>query len=1130
MRISRFHSAILAFTFLVLVGSLAFVGIPTVGAQTSNGAVIGAVTDPSGSAVAGATVTATSHETGAARVTTTNSDGDYRIESVLPGTYDVSASAVGFDTSVEKNLVVPGTSIITANVQLKVGKASEVVQVSADNSALNTDNASLEGTITSLEINNLPVGTLSPYELALTLPGVMPATQGGFSNGVNFEVGGGRSRANNFLIEGQDNNDAGITGQGLQPENLEAVEETKVLENNYTAEFGHGAGSVSNILFKSGSNQFHGAVWERAENNSLDAIDKQDHFNGVTTPTKYRENLPGFDIGGPVIHGKVFAFGSYQWDYYRSSANLAVLAIPTTAGLATLNALPADPRLANLLAAWGKLVGTVNPLNVQPSVPLGPDPTTGFDRGTVEVGTYQRNLGADTNAPELDLTGDYVMSQKDTLRLHLIRNSFMAPYDVFNFNAQLSGFDTDQSGQSYNSGIVETHVFNPHLVNDIRASYGRIGFIFGLPASTTSNPLASMPTLSITGVNGYGIPTSVPQGRFHNTYQLQDTLSWTHGTHFIKVGADLENVRVRDAIPFIFYGSIDVGDDAAATPYPGGGTFTYKALGNLIDDLAGTEFGSTVPSLTQNFGSPTARPNLYAQNYFAEDTWRPISTLSIDYGLRYEYTGAPFNTAATPYPGIDVTQIACFPSSTNSCNSRQQPVYKSWGPRVGIAYSPAVFGARKTVIRSGFGVFYDVAYTNIIDNIQATAPAAGSPTVYSSTTANKNRGTGSWFEQFATYIDLHKSPLPTNTSDPIKNRLLTPMTMHWNLDVEQELPWATSLSVSYVGERGEHLYGNTQLNPNVNNWFYGNDRVVPTRGSIVMRDNSGDSEYNGLWAQLDHKINHNFLFRASYTYAKSLDDSSEIFTFDNESSYQFSKYPTPRGTTDWGPSGYDHRQRLVLAYTWEPSVWHTEGAMQIVGNIVNRWVISGVTQFQSGSPLNVEDGYDTDGDGIGNDRPVVSNPKAPMATYAFDDSWFYGASQGTLCSGPSLWYTYLPCEVVTPSSVHWIVPAIGTHPANPVGRNTLTSPGFQEWDMNIAREFKLYENLTMQFRGELFNVFNHGGVAIQPESISPSVMNSNLITGINTDAFSNNGTNTFDDPASNIVGHRHIRVLVKFSF
>lgn len=1123
MRISRFQSAILALTLMALAGSLAFVSSPALHAQTSNGTVIGTVTDKSGGALVSAKVTITSEGTGVARETTTSEDGNYRIESVLPGTYDLSVSANGYDTSVQKGLVVPGTTVVTANVQLQVGKTAEVVSVSADNSALNTDNAEIAGTISSDEINNLPVTSLSPYELALTLPGVMPTTQGALTNGVAFQVGGGRPRANNFLIEGQDNNDAGITGQGLQPENLEAVEEVKVLEDDYTAEFGHGAGSVNNVIYKSGSNQFHGAVWERAENNSLDAIDKNDHFNGVTSQTKYRENLPGFDLGGPIIHNKLFAFGSYQWDYYRSSANLDVLSIPTTAGLATLKALPANPRLNNLLKAWGSLVGTVNPLNVQPSIPLGPDPTTGVDRGTVQVGTVQRNLGADTNSPELDLTGDYVMNPKDTLRLRLIRTSFLAPFDVFNFAGQLPGFDTDQDGQSYNSGIVETHVFNPNLVNDFRASYGRIGFTFGLPASTTSNPLAQMPTVSISDLTGYGIPTSVPQGRFHDTYQLQDAISWTHGRHFIKIGTDLENVRVRDAIPFIFYGSIGFSDDAGATPYPGGGSFTYHGLANLIDDYG----GPSSDEVTQNFGSPTARPNLYAQNYFVEDTYKPISTLSIDAGLRYEYTGAPFNTSATPYPGIDVTQIACFPSSTNNCNSKQQADFKSWGPRFGVAYSPQIFGMRKSVVRAGFGVFYDVAYTNIIDNIQGTAPAAAAPAVFSVTSANNNRGTAAWFEQFA---GLNKNPLPTNTSDPIKNKLLTPMTMHWNLDIEQELPWASNFSISYVGERGEHLYGNTNLNPFVNDWFSGS-RVVPSRGSIVMRDNSGDSEYAGLWAQFDHKIAHGLLFRASYTYAKALDDASEIFTFDNESSYQFSKYPTPRGTTDWGPSAYDHRQRLVLAYTWQPPVWHTEGGMQVVGNIVNRWIIAGITQFQGGSPLNVEDGYDTDGDGISNDRPVVGNPKAPMASYAFDDSWFTGGpSTGTLCSGPSLWYTSDPCHVVSSSSVHWIIPPIATHPSNAVGRNSLYSPGYQEWDMNIAREFKLHENLTLQLRGEFFNIFNHGGVAIQPTYISPGVENTTLISGINTDAFNDNGSNTFDDPSPVIQGHRHVRIMIMFNF
>lgn len=1097
-----------------------FVGVAVASAQTSNGTVIGLITDPTGSAIVGATVTVTSVDTGAVRTTLTNDQGTFRVESVLPGVYNVSATAPGFQTTVNSGLQVPGTAIISSSMVLRVGTASDRVEVSADNAVLNTDNGQIDGTIGEQEISSLPIASLNPYELALTLPGVTSTTQGGFSNGVDFNVGGGRPRSNNFLIEGQDNNDAGIQGQGLQPGNDEAVKEVVIIENAYTAEYGHGAGSVSNLIFRSGSNQWHGAVFERLQNNSLDAIDHQDHFNGVTTQTKYRENMPGFRIGGPIIHNKLFFFASYQWDYYRSSANLDVLSIPTAAGLATLKALPANPYLTNLLKAYGPLVGTINPNDTRPAVPLGPDPVTGVDRGTVEVGTTQRNLGANDDSPELDLKGDYIIGPKDTLNLRFIRTRFTAPFDVFNFKGQLPGFDSDQDGTAYNTGIVESHLFNPNLVNEFRASYGRIGFTFGLPSSTTSNPLAALPVVEFSGINlnGYGIfPGTVPQGRFHNTYQFQDTVSWTHGKHFLKIGEDIADIRVTDSIPFNFNGIISYASDTRATtvPKPGGGTqtFTYNALSNLIDN-----FGGPNSTVTQNFGSPKARPRILSQNYFAQDTYRPVADLSLDLGFRYEYNGAPFNADGTPYPGIDISNIACFPSAGVTCNLKQKADGSQWGPRVGVAWSPEFLGnGHKTVIRSGFGVFYDVVFTNIIDNIQATAPNAASPVI---TSSGSSRGKAAWYQQFA---NLNPNPRPTNTQEPIADHLLSPRTMHWNLNLEQELPWSTTLQVGYVGERGTHLYGNTQLNPYINDTV-SLARVFPTRGSIVVRDNSGDSEYTGLWSELDHKFNHSFLFRASYTLGRNFDDVSEVFTTNNESSYQVSTYPTPRGTTDWGPSGYDHRQRLALTYIWTPATWHTDGGMKILGNIVNNWAVAGVTQFQTGSPENVEVGYDGDGNGISNDRPVLGNPKAPLNTYAFDDSWFYGVSGGTLCSGPSLWYTNNPCEVVTPDSVHWIVAPYGTQPANPVSRNSLYTKGFQQWDLNIQRSFKLHEKVTLDFRGELFNAFNHGNVDVNS-------MNTTLISGIPTDAFTgDNGSNVFDDAAPAIAGHRHARLFIRIQF
>jgi Carboxypeptidase regulatory-like domain/TonB-dependent Receptor Plug Domain len=1096
---------------------LLIAGLAVGSAQTSNGTVIGVVSDPAGNAVIGASVNVVSKDTNAVHVIKTNSEGAYRVESLQPGVYDISVSATGFETTVNKGLQVPGSMIVTANVTLKIGQVLDKVEVSADNVVINTDNGQVSGTISDLEITKLPIPSLNPYELALTLPGVLNTQQAGFSNGVNFNVGGGRPRANNFLIEGQDNNDAGIQGQGLQPSNAEAVKEVTILQDSYTAEYGHGAGSVSNMIFKSGTNRYHGSVFHRLQNSSLDALDKNAVYNGETgaDKSKYRENMPGFTIGGPIIRNKLFAFGAYQWDFYRSSTNLDLLSIPNASGLALLKQYASsNPLVANLLQAYGGLVGNLPASGQWGLIKLGPDPTTGVDRGTVQVGTIARNVPAQDNAPELDLKGSYIISPSDNLDLRYIHNTFTAPIDVWNEPGQLAGFDSDQTGGAHNAGIVYTHTFSPSVINELRLSYGRIGFTFGLPSSTTSNPLFGQPGIGVTGIQGYGIPTAMPQGRFHDTYQLQDTVTWVKGKHTWKIGADVANIRVMDQIPFNFYGSI--GYAISGSPVEvgeGEQSVKYSSLANFIDDYSGTG------SMTQNFGSPTARPNIFSQNYFVADTWRVRPDLSVNYGLRYEYGGAPFNAVGTPFPGIDENNIACWPlpvgtNTAQSCNTKEQADKSEWGPRVGVAYSPTLWGQHKTVIHAGFGVFYDVLFTNIIDNIQASAPNNSAPTIYGLGTG---RGNSAWSSNF-TQLGQYKTPHPTDTAEPIVNNLVFPRTMHWNLGVEQELPWATSLQVGYVGERGTHLYGNTQLNPFVN-YYEGGGRQYSTRGSIIARDNSVDSEYAGLWTQLDHKFSHQLLFRAAYTLGHAFDDGSEVFTTNNQSSYQFSTYPTPRGRTDWGPSAYDIRQRLVLTYVWSPSIWHAEGGMKVLSNIVNRWSVAGVTQFQTGATENVENGFDVNGDGISNDRPMLGNKQAPLTTWAVDGSWF--GVQG-LCSGPSFWNTNDACHPVNSSDVHWIVPGYDQYPLPPVGRNSMYSPGFQNWDMNISRTFKLHEGWDLDFRGEMLNIFNHGNFGIE---------NTTLTSGIVSDQFNPDfGTNYFADPYPTVTGHRHVRLFLKVSF
>jgi hypothetical protein len=594
----------------------------------------------------------------------------------------------------------------------------------------------------------------------------------------------------------------------------------------------------------------------------------------------------------------------------------------------------------------------------------------------------------------------------------------------------------------------------------------------------------------------------------------------------VKIGADISDIKVEDQVPFNFYGAISYADNATPSTLANGNQVTYTGLANLIDDFSGTATVNGAPSnVSQDFGSPIARPQLISQNYFVQDTFRVLPILSLDFGMRYEYNGAPFNAPGTPFPAVSLNNLACNPLVAGSnCSTQQQSDFTEWGPRVGIVYSPELLGQHKTVFRAGFGVFYDVLFTNIIDNIQANFPNAASDLVEPS--GNNPRGNSGWAETFAT---LNHTPDPAGTSEPIVNNLQLPRTFHWNFNIEQELPWASSFSVSYVGERGDHLYGNEVPNQFINSDDPNTNgaRVLPGQGEIEVRDNSGQSNYNGLWTEFDHKFNHQFLFRASYTFARSQDDTSEVFSGGSESSLSTLRYGTPRKETEYGLSAYDHRQRLVLAYVYTPAVWHTQGAMKLAGDVVNHWQVAGITQFQSGSPENVEAGLDINGDGIGNDRPVVSNSKAPLATFAVDDSWFngFGTSTGTLCSGPSAFQTNNPCQPVAASSVHWIVPALGTQPLNEVSRNSLIGPGFQQWDMNISRTIQLHDRFNFEVRGEFFNIFNHGEAAAGTTPI-----NTTLVTGIVTDQFENNGVNNFANPAPTVMGHRHARIFIKFSF
>jgi hypothetical protein len=874
-------------------------------------------------------------------------------------------------------------------------------------------------------------------------------------------------------------------------------------------------------VMKSGSNAFHGAIYERMSNSYLNGVDKGEVLN-KTTPTKYRENWYGFRVGGPAIRNKLFFFVSNQWDHYRSSTVGGILTLPTAAGYTVLNQYASNPQVANLLKAYSGLVGT-NSIYAT-SLSLGNDPVSGNPRGTVNFAGEQQTVGEDENSRELEATTDYIASEKDKLRFRFIQSPNLVPLDLGSFPNQLPGFYTDQHGVAYNAGIIHTHIFSPNVLNELRPAWSRIGFSFDLQPQTYANPLALSPGVSISGITGYGIPTNVPQGRFQDTYQLEDTVTWTKGSNTIKFGFDIEDQRIRDGIPFNFYGSIGYGRSTAfctggttpctsATP---GYVPSYTALGNFIDNYGGSSSSATI-----QFGSPTARPTIWVQNYYAEDSVKVAHNFTFDFGLRYEYDGAPLNYL--PYPTIDSSNPTLFNSATGYLTRWPEiPNKHDFAPRAGFNYALN----EKTVVSGGAGLFYSHLFTEVIDNAQGSAPNTAAKLTTSSAIG---RGTPNWSNAIAIVEAGSHTALPTDTVNFAVNNLKEPLTYQYNLRLQRELPAAFVLAVEYVGNRSEHQYATTEFNPYIDDYL-SSARLFSSRGRMVREDNTADSNYNSVQFEAQHKVGGGLTFRGVYTFSKLLDDGSEILTAAgnaNLSTYEEKQYPNPRGR-EYAASAFDHRSRIVVSAVYVPPTWHTSEGYRWAGALVNGWTFSGISSFQSGQPVNVEIGYDWNGDYITNDRPILLTKSAPITNWAImgnDPIFGFGLAPGTLCDGPAFYYTNDSCHPVSAANTHWVTSPGGTT-GNTVSRNYLFADHQSNTDFTLERSFKTFEHQDFMIRAEALNVFNHG---------STNSFNANLATGVpynGTDQLGNvySGAVTFDNKPITVTGNRVLRIYARYQF
>jgi outer membrane receptor protein involved in Fe transport len=1016
--------------------------VPAVSGQTSKGFVVGNITDPNGASVPKATVKATNTATGVERDTTAQDDGSYRFDAIDPGPYKIEVKAPGFKTG-SRSVVVNAAQTSDGSFTLEVGNPNEVVTVtSATGVELQTQDGARVETLGTRQITELPVLGLNPVNLVFTLPGVVEPgpLAGGFVQGTEFSVNGLRPRANNQLIDGLDNNDNSITGQFYQPVLRDGYNEVTVLQADYSAEYGRAGGAVVNVITKSGTNEFHGSVYDVIIPSKLSALSPFEKAGlGLTKKPVSIENDYGFSFGGPILKNKLFFFATIQKSPFRSSGALSSPTAPTAEGFAQLRALfppGASPNLDLYLGTIGDLRGSTGVF----LVPLG------GDRPSISFGTASRQSPQPVDDTQYLFRVDWARSSKDSIAVRYLadKQTFSNQFPTFS-TLQFPGTEVDVPSLIQNAYINYTRTFSPTTTNEFRFGYGRFNVLFNYrnPALLTA-PAQFLFGGSASRVTGVGPDPTFPQGRIFNNYQFQDTISHTMGNHTIRAGFDINVQRAKQFIPINTRGTLTFTN--SATP-------SFPAFGNFVDNFSGTQgvFAQKV------FGENTDNPNVTNQFYFVTDDWRVKSNLTLNLGLRYELYGVAQNTARFPaFCGFGV------PITTRCVVERDK---NNFAPRVSFAYTPKFWkrwlGEDLTVIRGGFAVNYDIYFNNILSNTVASSPNAIGSTLLGATAGGRGFANAS-----STLPTTPGPPNPLATQVTVTQNLHNPKTFVWNFGIQRQIPWGMVADVAYVGSRGIHLFLNEELNP-VNPAT--GVRVHPERGPVQPRTNAGDSNYHSLQTRLERGFRNGLLFRLAYTFSKAIDDvNSEVFVTSGGSS---------RGSDLLDLFGGRRADRSVATFN-VPHVFSaaflydvpTFGKNRIVRGITSGFTLSGIYRIQSGAVETAYlNGIDINGDGVAtNDRPALNNLNAPRNSVAISNDFCDVVSATGFCTN----------DFVTPialADARFVVdPTIRT---GLIGRNTLRAPTLNRLDLSLTKgiyfPFTKWEGDKLEIRVDFFNLFNH---------------------------------------------------------
>jgi hypothetical protein len=1037
----------------ILLGVIIFMccHVPRAAAQYTTGSVSGVVADPSGSVVPGASVTLKNLGTNESTNVTTSPSGAFAFPALTPGPYSITVTLTGFVTT-EVRLSVLASQSLTQHFTLKIGTSATTVCVCEGGIETPSD-ASVSTDFDPTESNDLPTNR-NITNLASLAPGVAPMYSpsgggglvkvGGAQTGL-ISANGGRPENVNVEFDFTDANDWEFGGfaLGTQPQ-PDMVEQFNILTSNLSAQYGIKSNGQIEMVTKSGTNNWHGQAYEYLENNFFNAT------NPVSgTATRIDDNNYGFSTGGPVVHDKTFFFGGWQQNKTIGGGFSDVALVPTQAARNSVT----DPTVAQLINTY---------------LPL---PTTDVN---ANVGSITQNFSSPTNNYQFLVRGDQNFSSTNRLSLRYFQGTatLVLPFPQFN---TLSGFDADLHYEARNVNITDVSMISPTVANQVRFAYARsLGLL--PPENNLQSPRFTVLDGSIAS---FGALPYFTQGRIFNVYQANDIVTIVHGRHSLNIGFDARYIQDN---------SVNETNDR--------GNYFFASLSNF---LAGQP-----ESYTQAFG-PTElgfRERLFST--FVQDDIRLLPTLTLNAGLRWEYQGA-----VTEAHGLTSLLDPAIPGSIGEAGTGPLGTFRvgnpaihanpaNFGPRLGFAWNP---WGKAFTLRGGYGIYYDSFNFTGLSEARTTPPLNYTFTLANFTGGNTFdnlvAGTAPFITSSQAQVGSFGTLTNFGTITTVNGSMPNPYSQQWDLIAEYKITNTTLLSVAYDGSKGTHLQAFIPINPiapaNVpapatsladeearisefstavnNSNGPGNNRLDPRFDQVNTITSAASSSYNSLQVNLRQAFRYGLSARASYTYSRSIDNSSS--SNPNQESFDPGVQQNVNALyLERGPSNYDIPHRIVVTGVWNIPFFSNRTGL-VANLFLKGWQFSSTNLWQSGIPANIYSG------------PVsVVDPTSPSGITSISDVNIdgvtapSGADNTRANCNPEGSSFKLGNAAAIAAQTRFTQPLLGND--GTCGRNIYRLNSLVNFDWGFAKDYQLKESgplgsgpWTLQFRTDVYNMFNN---------------------------------------------------------